>query len=74
MTLAVRSWVGYRDGVWYAEVSDSTGLLDPWFQPDEPTDYDRDAPTAIYRSADKVNWERTELGQAFIPLQKLEDV
>lgn len=66
--------VGYRDGVWYAEVSDSTGLLDPWFQPDEPTDYDRDAPTALYRSADKVNWERIELGQVFVPLQKLEDV
>lgn len=62
--------VGYWDGVYYAEVSRSEGILDGHFMGEtRSTDYDRLAGTDIYRSTDKVNWEKTELKQIFSSIQ-----
>lgn len=67
--------VGFRDGVCYAQVSDSEGTR--WrgvyhvgydengkeVYTTDPGYYNKYAPAAIYRSTDGKNWERTELLQ-----------
>lgn len=64
--------VGFRDGVYYAQVSDSEGTQ--WrgvyhvgydengkeIYDTEPGYYNKYAPTTLYRSTDGVNWEKTE--------------
>lgn len=42
--------VGYLDGTYYAQVSDSAGV--------STIDYREDAPSTLYRSADGKSWER----------------
>lgn len=55
---------GYYDGVYYVQVSDNTGVSEQ--------EYDRNAGSAIYRSTDKVNWERTGLQQIISSIRTLE--
>lgn len=63
--------VGWWNGVYYAEVSESTGLDEGMWAPYSEDEYDPDAPTVIYRSTDKVHWEPTALRQIFDSIRAL---
>lgn len=47
--------VGYRDGVYYAQVANSEGITGPEYRPEEGS--------TLYRSTDGVNWEPTDVIQ-----------
>lgn len=76
--------VGFQDGVYYAQVSDSEGTQwrgvyhvgydengNPVYDT-EPGYYNQYAPSTLYRSTDGRNWERTELLQIQDALRKNE--
>lgn len=55
--------VGFLDGTYYVQVSDSEGASD--------FEFDREAGASLYRSADGKTWEQTELIQAKEALRPL---
>ncbi len=61
--------VGYLDGVYYAKVANSEGGRNGWTYYDEdgkehePKVFDPSLGSALYRSSDGVNWEKTDIIQ-----------